>query len=263
MSLIRRLFVDLETSPNVVYSWRIGRKIDLSHDNIVEERRIITICYKWEGKDKVHSLTWGKDRGDKAMLKQFLPVLMEAQEVIAHNGDRFDLPWIRTRCLFHGINIPAQLPSVDTLKMARKGFMFNSNRLDYLGGFMGHGHKKETGGFGLWKKVIAGNAGALREMVSYCKRDVELLEKVHGSLYGYSVPKTHLGVLAGGYKHHCPRCASDNVIMNGNRYTTLAGTVLVQMHCKDCSRKYRMSQNVVMREQLREHEAKELAAGRR
>ena len=42
---MRRLYFDCETSPNIVYSWRIGYKIELSHDSIIEERRIICISY--------------------------------------------------------------------------------------------------------------------------------------------------------------------------------------------------------------------------
>ena len=33
---IKRLFWDIETSPNVVLSWRIGYKINLDHDNILQ-----------------------------------------------------------------------------------------------------------------------------------------------------------------------------------------------------------------------------------
>ena len=258
---LRRMFIDCETSPNVVYSWRIGRKIDLSHDNIIKERAIITICWKWEGQKEVHWLTWDKRQSDKAMLKKFVRVMLRADEVIAHNGDRFDLPWIRTRCLFHRIDIPAQLPSVDTLKLARRGFLFNSNRLDYLGGFMGHGRKKDTGGFGLWQRVIAGNPKALADMVSYCKRDVELLENVHRDLYGYSRPTTHMGVLSLGYKHHCPRCGSDHTKRNGNRRATAAGTLTIEMKCLDCKRTWRMSENIARNEQNREVKMKKLEKG--
>ena len=258
--MFKRLYVDLETSPNVVYSWRVGRRIDIGYDNIVAERAIICICYKWEGSKKVESLVW-ENSSDKAMLRKFIRVLERAEEVVAHNGDRFDLPWIRTRCIFHGIPLSAQLPSVDTLKIARSGFLFNSNRLDYLGGFLGHGHKADTGGFRLWKGVMDGNKNDLKAMVNYCARDVELLEKVHGSLYKYSRPKQHMGVHHGGYKHHCPACASGNTVRNGNKWVTAAGTVQVQMRCKDCGRQWRMGEATARREQLREYKAKQADKG--
>lgn len=258
---IKRLYVDIETSPMIAYTWRIGRKIDLSHDNILREPSIICICWKWEGK-AVESLTWDRDQCDKAMLGKFIKVLMRADEVIGHNGDRFDLPWIRTRCFFHGIRIPHQLPSVDTLKQARKGFNFPSNRLDYLGKYMGVGRKKETGGFGLWKGVMDKDAASLRLMVDYCKQDVELLERVHRKLYDYSKPTTHIGVLSGGYKHWCPSCGSDNVKRNGNKFVTNAGVTRCQMMCKECSRFYMMNESMVRSEQLRQHKMEQLSLGR-
>lgn len=238
---VRRLYVDLETCPMIAYTWRVGNRISLSHDNIIADPRIICIGYKWEA-GPVKALTWDKDKCDKAMLSQFMKVLLEADEVIAHNGDRFDVPWIRTRCAFHRIHIPHQLPTVDTLKQARSGFRFPSNRLDYLGKYMGVGRKVETGGFGLWKSVMDGDRKALRDMVEYCKRDVELLQEVHHTLYAYAKPTTHVGVAVGGYKHWCPSCGSDNVKSNASRRVSPQGVVKVQMMCKECGRTYLMNE---------------------
>src|SRR6056297_181468 len=50
----KRLYFDIETSPNVTLTWRTGYKLNIPHDNIMEERAIICICYKWEGSDEVY-----------------------------------------------------------------------------------------------------------------------------------------------------------------------------------------------------------------
>lgn len=244
----------------IVYTWAIGRKVSLSHDNILSDPRIICIGYKWED-GPVRALTWDRDKCDRAMLSELVKVLMRADEVIAHNGDRFDVPWIRTRCAFHRIPIPHQLPTVDTLKQARRGFRFPSNRLDYLGKYMGVGRKVETGGFGLWKSVMDGDRQALRDMVEYCKRDVELLQEVHHALYAYAKPTTHIGVSVGGYKHWCPSCGSDNVKSNANRRVSAQGVVKVQMKCLECGRYYSMNETQVRSERLREHKDKKLSEG--
>lgn len=257
---MNRLYVDIETAPMIAYTWRVGRKINLDHGNIIKEPSIICICYKWEGKP-TKALQWDRKHCDKAMLTEFVKVLARADEIIAHNGDRFDLPWIRTRCLFHRIPINAQLPSVDTLKQARRGFNFPSNRLDYLGQYMGLGGKKKTGGFDLWKAVYGGDRAALRQMVDYCKRDVELLEEVHHRLYDYAKPTAHVGVMEGGYKHWCPSCGSSNTKLNGNKFTTAGGTVRVQMRCLDCSRHWRMGEATARAEMLREFKAEQAKKG--
>lgn len=258
---IRRLFVDIETSPCEGIFWRPGYKLTITHDQITKHAAIICICYKWEGDKTVSSMLWDKKHNDKSMLRSFIKILGKADEVVAQNGDRFDLPWIRTRCLFHRIKINSQLPSVDTLKMAKKGMLFPSNRLDAMGRYMGYGGKRSTGGLDLWKDVMADKPKAVAHMIRYCKHDVDLLQKVHGTLYSYSTPKQHAGVAAGGYKHHCPECASDQTVRNGNKFVTAAGTVQVQMRCKDCGRQWRMSENTARAEQLREYKAKQMALG--
>ena len=91
---MNRLFWDIETSPNIGFFWRPGYKVSLTHDNIIKERAIICICYKWEKEKKVHSLVW--DKGcDKQICKEFMEVMEMADEMVAHNGDRFDLKWFR------------------------------------------------------------------------------------------------------------------------------------------------------------------------
>jgi predicted RNA-binding Zn-ribbon protein involved in translation (DUF1610 family) len=247
MPLLKRLYIDIETSPMTALIFRIGQKISIGHENIIDDGRISVIGYKWEGKE-VKAMTW-KHGCDKELLKAFVPILMQADEVIAHNGDRFDLPLIRARCLFHRIPIPAQLPSVDTLKQARKGFLFPSRRLDFLGKHMGHEGKRQHSGFDLWKRVHFGDRKALREMVEYCKRDVELLENVHRTLSPYVTPAQHLAIVAGGiYKHHCPECGSDHVVRNGSRRVSALGSVKQQMQCKDCQRFYLVNERVLEKE---------------
>lgn len=251
---MKRLYVDIETSPLIAYTWRIGHNINLDHNNIIRDPSIICICYKWEDKE-VEAMTWDREQCDRSMLERFVKVLMKADEVIAHNGDRFDLPWIRTRCAFHRIDIPAVLPSVDTLKQARRGFRFPSNRLDYLGKYMGLGRKVDTGGFGLWRDVMDGKRKALSDMVSYCKQDVQLLQEVHRSLYGYAKPTTHIGVMESGYKHHCPYCGNEETKSNGHKSVSAAGIRKIQVKCigdSGCGKTWMMSEITYKAERLRE-----------
>lgn len=71
---LRRLFWDIETSPNVVLSFRIGYNLNLGHHSIVRERAIICICWKWEGEKKIHSLQWDKHQNDRDMVIAFMKV---------------------------------------------------------------------------------------------------------------------------------------------------------------------------------------------
>ena len=68
----KRLYFDIETSPNIVYSWRIGWNLTIAPHNIIDERKVICICWKWEDDDKVHYSTWDKNQCDKKALEKSL-----------------------------------------------------------------------------------------------------------------------------------------------------------------------------------------------
>lgn len=238
---IRRLFWDLETSPNIGFFWRSGYRLSIPYDNIIKERAIICVCYKFEGDKTVKALKW-TDGDDRPLLEAFMPVLLEADELVAHNGDKFDLKWLNTRLIYHGFDPKPIEKTIDTLAIARRRFMFNSNRLDYIGKFLGIGGKYETGGFDLWKQIVLNNcAASMNKMIRYCKQDVNLLEQVYHKLMEYHNAKTHTGVMAGLDKWSCPHCASENVHKKKMRITA-AGTIQHQMQCQDCGKYYQISE---------------------
>ena len=68
----KRLFFDIETSPNIGLFWEAGYKKNIDHSNIIKERAIICICYKWEDSKEVGFLTWDSKQSDKKMLQNFI-----------------------------------------------------------------------------------------------------------------------------------------------------------------------------------------------
>lgn len=229
---IKRMFLDIEVSPNIVLSWGLG-EVRLSPENIVSERAIICICYKWESDDTVHSLQWDRYKNDKIMLKRFMEEYQKADEVVFHNGDKFDMPWIMARCVKHDIEFFPNVTTIDTLKRARK-FRFNSNKLDYLAQFFNVGAKSDTGGYSLWREILLdNNRESLGKMVDYCKNDVVILEKVYNILEKHFEPKTHVGMLMGKTRASCAHCGSGNTIVSKTK-TSATGTVSKCMQCKDC-----------------------------
>lgn len=229
----KRLYFDIETSGNIVFSWNVGRKISIDYSNIIKERAIICICYKWEDEKTVHALTWDSKQNDKKMLEDFTKVIKQADELVGHNGDKYDLAFIRTRCLYHGIEMFPKYQTIDTLKISRSQFRFNSNRLDYIAKFLGIGQKIKTE-FNLWKDIVLHkDKKALEYMVKYCKEDVNLLEQVHKRLRSHHFAKTHYGVLYGQDRGTCPECGSDGLQIHRRR-TTLTGLKKIQYRCTSC-----------------------------
>jgi hypothetical protein len=238
---LKRLFIDIETAPNIVYSWRLGYNVTLFPENLIKERAVICIAWQWEGEKEVGALAW-KDGDDKDMLQKFASILAQADEVVGHNIDKFDLPWIRARAAKNGVDLSAILKTVDTLKIARRYFNFNSNRLDYLAQFLGIGAKIKTE-FEWWADVMNGNKTRLKQMVQYCQRDVTILVKVFHKLQSYIPVATHAGVVSGGVRSDCPQCASKFVQKRGSR-VSITGIRKQIMSCNDCGRNFTVTQNV-------------------
>jgi hypothetical protein len=231
---VKRLIWDIEVSPNVVLAFRAGYDQNINHDAIILERKVICIGYKWESEDNTYLLVWDKNQDDKELLRKFLAVANKADELIAHYGDKFDLPWFRGRCLIHGFEPLPPYKTVDTKAWASKYFNFNSNKLDYLGSVLGYG-KKDKMEFDDWKKILIGKCDkSLKKMCDYCVRDVGLLELVYLRLQPYMKPKTHAGVFFGHDKWSCSHCGSLDVTKSKTRVTA-NGTRQHQMLCSSCN----------------------------
>lgn len=236
----RRLFFDIETSYNQGWFWQTSRKTSIGFEQIIKPSDIICICYKWQGSEKIYSLKW--DRGDsKQMVKKFVEILKEADEIVGHNGDNFDLKWVRTKFLMQGGKSLPDFKTIDTLKISRSKFRFPSNRLGDIGQVLGLGGKVDTGGIQLWHDIIQKNSSkAMNKMVEYCKGDVLLLERIFLRLEGFSKPKTHIGRFAGEDSCSCPYCASNKTELN-NRVVLASGRIQVRMRCNDCGKYFTVS----------------------
>jgi DNA polymerase elongation subunit (family B) len=236
----RVLIYDIETSYNIVKSWRVGYKLNINPSDILHERKIICISYKWLGDDQVYNLKWSEDQCDKFMLEQFIEVLNDADLIVAHNGDRYDLKFIKTRAIKHGLPMLLNYPQFDTLKVAKKKFMFNSNKLDYISEYLGFENKIKTS-MKLWDDIILNKCPkAMKDMIDYCDMDVILLEKVYNKLVSWEAPKFHIGVVLDDNKLSSP--VTGNVdLEHVKTVTTNRGTKKHIMKDLSCDRLFEMS----------------------
>src|SRR5690554_6667888 len=135
---------DLETGYNIVnvFSLAVNSKY-IPYSALQQERYIICGTVEELGYDNIWTYSVDPKRPieDQKVVKGLLSKLSEADAIIAHNGDNFDLKFFNTRAVYHGFDLLPNIISIDTLKIARKHFNFNSNRLDYLAKFLGVGKK--------------------------------------------------------------------------------------------------------------------------
>ena len=227
------LFLDLETSPSLGWVWAKWQTnvIDFKTDWYV-----LSVAWKWADESRIHVLglddfpRFKQDReDDKPLMKILWKLLDEADIVIAHNGDSFDLPKANTRFLTHKLNPPTPYKTIDTLKIARKVFMFDSNKLDDLGRYLGIGRKIPHTGFHLWRGCMNGEPEAWAKMKKYNQHDVELLEKVYYIMRAWD--KNHPNVNQGNLEA-CPKCGSQKIQRRGFSYTLLRRKQRYQ--CREC-----------------------------
>lgn len=233
------LFFDIESSPNVSYTWG---KYDQNVIEFLEEGYLLCVAYKWLGQKKAKVIALddfegysGGNKYEKRALVAFWKLLDEADIVIGHNGDRFDIRKLNAYFLRHDMQPPSPYKSYDTLKVARKNFMLNSNKLDDLGQYLGVGTKAPHSGFETWRGCMNGDPKAWKVMKKYAKQDVDLLEEVYHKLklWDKSHPSFHV---YSGQRDGCPTCGSYDAQKRGWRYTN---TARYQSYCcNQCHRNY-------------------------
>jgi len=227
------LIGDIETSYNTVICWKPGRKLTIGPENVLREAKIICIAYKWAGEKRTYCLTWDEEQNDRKLILEFMKVMDSADEVVFHNGDAFDIKWIRTRCLKHRIPAFPKYTSIDTLLHCRRLFRMNSNKLNEVAKFLGIPGKMATGGLQLWKDVIEHKSPtALKKMMKYCKRDVVLLEEVFDILNPYMPARSRMD----SDITTCPECGSSKLTVNQRRRYTPLGSERVSLRCLDCGK---------------------------
>ena len=228
----RLLGWDIETSFSVVTTFAL--KTDyIHHSNIMQDWNILTAAWKFFDGGKVQSIRVKNPHDDYDICLRLRELLDDDIILIHHNGDKFDLKKLNTRLVYHGIDpLPTKILTLDTLKAAKKHFSFTSNRLDYLGQFLGIGKKIETSS-GLWRRVLEGDKKALIEMERYNRGDVDpLLEGVYNRLLPY-IDHPNMGAFYEDGRMHCKNCGSEKLIKHKTRITR-DGTAYQQYQFKDC-----------------------------
>lgn len=179
---IKCLLFDIETAANLAYVWG---KFEQDVIRFQSEWYMLSWSAKWLNGEHItkcladYQYDPNDPHNDKELVTDLWKLFNEADVIIGHNGDKFDIKKANTRFIEHGLPPPAPYKTVDTLKVARKYFGFNSNKLDDLGRRLGVGRKIKHSGFDLWLGCIRGELASWKKMKSYNRQDVVLLERVY------------------------------------------------------------------------------------
>lgn len=225
------LLFDIETTPNIGYVWG---KWEQNVIEFVEEWHILSFSAKWLGSNKQTTKglcdygTYKKDKkSDKELVNELWKLFDEADVLVAHNGDQFDIKKVQERFSFYRLNPPSPFKSIDTKKVAKKYFSFNSNSLNDLGITLGFGKKEKHDGFETWLGCMAGDKKSWDIMKKYNAKDVILLEKVY--LHFLPWISNHPNLSA---DVQCPKCSGARIQWRGTA-RTLSG-IYARFQCQDC-----------------------------
>lgn len=233
--MVKILVLDIETSPKLAYVWRFFKE-NISAKQVKEHGHMMSFAAKWLGGDEIFYEECRKD-DDKLIVEKMCHLLDQADMIIAHNGERFDMKQIRARAVVNGIKPPSPVKVIDTLLIAKREFSFPSNSLEYLTNVMGckvrkGGHKKFPG-FELWLECLRGNEEAWSEMREYNIIDVLALEELYLKLRPYDTKHPNLAVYADNKEEPvCPKCGGVHVQWRGYAYTSVGKYHRYQ--CNDC-----------------------------
>lgn len=177
---------------------------------------------------------------DSEVVRQFHEVLCQADYIIGHNMDAFDLKKFNTRAAFYGLAPIGQKNSIDTLKIARKYFKFTSNKLRYVAKFFQIDQKDDSPD---WDKCLEGDSEALSYMRQYNKQDVEVTRQLYKALAPYHTTHPDMNVkapvkdgLGNLVQNVCPVCLSGHTHKRGKVFRSKKA---VQSYsCQDCGHRF-------------------------
>ena len=209
---MKLLFLDIETSPNLVDTWGIWQQnVAISQIHVAS----YSLCWAASWQDSSEIVY---HRNNKSTLKVLWKMLDEADVVVHYNGKKFDMPHINREFVEAGLPPPSPYRQIDLLQVVRRQFKFVSNKLDYVAPKLGCGKKIKHPGHSLWVRVLAGDEKAWCLMERYNRGDVKLLKRLYKRLMPW-IPRHPNRMVVDAKKACCPACGSNRMEKRGTYHT--------------------------------------------
>lgn len=226
------LGIDIETAPNLVYSWGLFNQ-NIGHQMVVEPSRVLCFAYKWFSEEGAEVGFESEVAVSNANMMGVAHELLDRADVVVHyNGTRFDTKMLNREFLKLGWGPPAPYKQVDLFKAAKKYFRFPSNKLDAILKELEIGEKVKHSGFALWKGCMDGDPAAWEEMESYARGDVEPLEELYLKIRPWMTNHPNHGLYVDPVERTCTNCGSTKIQSRGYAYTKTLK--YPRYYCTDC-----------------------------
>jgi len=175
MNTISTIILDIEST--ALYA-DLGVALCMSYESSEDPGVVHTLRT-----DKLNPRDWkrGVRGNDRELVKRCNEVIRNHDIVVAHNGKWFDLPFLRTRALVHGLAPLHEVTIVDPVLIARRKFRFQRNSLARIADTLKLADKKTPLDLSLWADVcLNGNQEGMDLIVEHCEADVRVLSGVLG-----------------------------------------------------------------------------------
>jgi hypothetical protein len=238
-NIIKTLLLDMELTYAIYYAFPSKREQYLSAKNIIHHQFCPCAAWKWDHQVSVHSIKITDDkkrfkknfRDDFIVAEKLHELMNEADVIVAHNGDAFDIKHANTLFINHGLGPIPEKKSLDTLKAARKYFAFAGNDLDSLSKRFGGTGKNQKPN---WYLMTDGDAEQINKAARYCRNDVRELDRVFVNLKPYmkdlvkirTKTPNHYGI------EHCDACGSTR--LNNHALGGVGKGVYPRVRCTEC-----------------------------
>lgn len=227
---------DIETAPGLGWAW------EQYDTNIIKFKQpwfMLSFAWKYLGDDVIQTRSLPDYKGysknktnDKHLVTDLWNIFNEADILVAHNGDAFDIKKSNARFAKHDLPPYSPIKSIDTYKIAKKHFKFDSVSLASLAQFLEIGEKIPNLGFKTWEGCIEGDEASWELMKRYNARDVEIGEKVYYKLRPWASAHPNIAL----YTDHdgCPNCGGTHIQRRGIEH--LKTRSYQRLKCQDCGR---------------------------
>jgi uncharacterized protein YprB with RNaseH-like and TPR domain len=123
---------------------------------------------------------------DSGVLKAIVSEMSRYDIWIAHNGAKFDVPFLRTRLAKWGLPALPAKKLVDPVQLARNKFKMSFNGLAQVASLLGVNSKTDLDPDVWIRASLDGDRKAMGYIVKHCVEDVYTLEKVVRVLKDYA-----------------------------------------------------------------------------
>jgi len=126
---------------------------------------------------------------DKRLMKEFIEDLKKFDRIIGYYAQRFDIPFLRSRAIYHGLRFPPYGSHFfnDVYYLVKNRLQLHRNRLEDACRFFGIPCKSHPLVPTVWLKAMKGDKKALDYILEHNKEDVISLEALWKKIYMYGL----------------------------------------------------------------------------